>query len=1125
MHQCICKLAYIIATYYITFNNVSCTGIYIITMASGQKKIYIAKDGEILYGKQREEHLRDVSDEDEFEDNSEMYIKGGYILHGKEARKEKLADDVKDALKISGMNKWLDKLEKEAKEKNEKAKQHEESNDEDEITVAKVAENLFKVHKKLPKIQNPETLEVAKDVCQKQCDVEHSNSSADVVQNAASEIRKKLPSKVKSVADKGLKVTKNAWETGQGVVKTAKEAGKAIQDVLDGEIPEVDFSSNAEFTGDFKGHATPLQETSNSVRIGEAQLQLKGHLHGNTQFSGKVNGKKVTVDGEFDADLSANAELVGLDIQTGNDTKQGTTQKSAVETTINKDKMCKVKDTKESPTKKLVKVKTTFRGQANASAKGASIKTNTHRHDEPHTTEDTSDLEIITTAHVQATGVNVDINTTNKPQSSNKSSKKKNDSKLRMQGKASASATGVDVKVGNKLTAGEKSDAITLEARAHAEAKGCEVQIGNKIEKPKYKGASASATVQASGAAVRLGNISKSECDKSVSATAEARVAGAELNMGNISLDKGSSSGVAAVKEVKAGFTAFNVQAGMGGKTGVKFSTDVQFGNISLNLGPPALNFSPFAFNLGFGGGIKDNTGTAGKESKGGNAKGGGSGNGGHENTTTGNDNQSYATRHGGAVTGNNVSNAHTTAAGVNCSNANGYSSGGMFPTGNNSDYRMGGSGSHFTGNSNCSTSNSDAQYTQNAGNTLYSEANSHRKVRQNTTTGGGTGGNNEGFGSGPRGVYGLENSGDGSYIGGGLQNANHFDENGSVTHLGDNPHLTSQSACSSSSYDHTDMTGSTSDHTYSASGLHNYNYAGTDHTTNHYNDYGDTTSADLTGASYCYGHAGNKTMDSYPTSDSASTRMVGHHKTRKVNISHPTPSTDDQNTEQTTFYSCKPHRLPRKLNEGNKSQTGVTHSRSSQSHQTSNLHDGKYSGTGNSLLGGATHPSTQNDTQNKKKNTDMLKDDDLSQKLSLALSRSKTSSKKVDKSKTPTNRQELKQALTKKLIKVRKELEAEDGSKPSTASASSTDGDDTAEGKKRTPTSSKPTSTKEKSDATDQEDTDDVEEVPIPEEKRKPFGASNNIFTMDSIRTSTYKVQTSNKTLQKIGSNVMGFK
>ena len=63
------------------------------------------------------------------------------------------------------------------------------------------------------------------------------------------------------------------------------------------------------------------------------------------------------------------------------------------------------------------------------------------------------------------------------------------------------------------------------------------------------------------------------------------------------------------------------------------------------------------------------------------------------------------------------------------------------------------------------------------------------------------------------------------------------------------------------------------------------------------------------------------------------------------------------------------------------------------------------------------------------------------------------------------------------------------------------------------------------KSGTTGQQDADDVEEVPIPDEKKKPFGTHKNIFTMDSIRTSTYKVQTSNKPLQKIGSNVMGFR
>ena len=76
----------------------------------------------------------------------------------------------------------------------------------------------------------------------------------------------------------------------------------------------------------------------------------------------------------------------------------------------------------------------------------------------------------------------------------------------------------------------------------------------------------------------------KSESEKGAGATAEARVAGAELNVGNVNLDKGSSLGVAAVKEVKTGLTAFNVQAGVGRKSGIKASTDAQFGSITCQL-------------------------------------------------------------------------------------------------------------------------------------------------------------------------------------------------------------------------------------------------------------------------------------------------------------------------------------------------------------------------------------------------------------------------------------------------------------------------------------------------------------------------------------------------------------
>ena len=80
----------------------------------------------------------------------------------------------------------------------------------------------------------------------------------------------------------------------------------------------------------------------------------------------------------------------------------------------------------------------------------------------------------------------------------------------------------------------------------------------------------------------------------------------------------------------------------MGGKTDRHFSTDMQFGNIALNPGPPCLNMSPFAFNLGFGNDIKGSTGTAAKGDKCniGNRNGNSSGN--HEDTTCGNYNHGY---------------------------------------------------------------------------------------------------------------------------------------------------------------------------------------------------------------------------------------------------------------------------------------------------------------------------------------------------------------------------------------------------------------------------------------------------------------------------------------------------
>ena len=97
---------------------------------STQRKAYIAKDGEILYGDEKDEYLLNGSDDSaDFHKHTGMYIKGGHILCGRAAKKEKLTDDVREAIERSGMSKWLDKLESEAKQKQMKQRlEHKETN-------------------------------------------------------------------------------------------------------------------------------------------------------------------------------------------------------------------------------------------------------------------------------------------------------------------------------------------------------------------------------------------------------------------------------------------------------------------------------------------------------------------------------------------------------------------------------------------------------------------------------------------------------------------------------------------------------------------------------------------------------------------------------------------------------------------------------------------------------------------------------------------------------------------------------------------------------------------------------------------------------------------------------------
>ena len=681
------------------------------------------------------------------------------------------------------------------------------------------------------------------------------------------------------------------------------------------------------------------------------------------------------------------------------------------------------------------------------------------------------------------------------------------------------------MKIGNKITVGEQSDSKTLQAYVHTEAKGCELQIGNRYEKPKFKGGSASAKVQATGAAARLGNIYKSDSEMGVGATAEARVAGAELNMGNVNLDKGSSSGVAVVKEVKPGLTAFNVQAGMGGKAGIKASTDMQFGNVSCNLGPLNLKISPFAaFNLGFGGGIKGSAGSATKGSNGSDGRGDGSTTDSHKDSTSG--------RHTSNGSGGAGNASNGTAADVNyytIANASGYvSSGSTANSGYNiaRSYDVRGSGAQTGMGGSCSVNNSS-----NIGNTQYSQNSSTLSSKASK------GGDVKGgcFKS-----TAIDEPGNSAELSGGSYTSNNphttSDENGSLIYQQGSSHSAPQSAYSSISHDPTTM-----NHSNSRSGRAQHGKKVTSRYTDNYGNTGKGAShLGVYGANGSTGHGNNFKNDYFIGANanrvegpikSKSNKSANTAADQGTNRKSSLVNTDDQNTQGDVENAAlhNPHRLPRRLNEDSKLQTNVdtpSCKHFSKGYQTSRPQHGKHSGeAGNGLFAHDTHSTTHGDNPSAKK---IDADDKLSKKISLMLSRNEGSSKKVEKSKTSASREESKQKLTQRLIKLREKYETESDSE-SAVNPSSTDEDKTTiESKEAITTLSQSKTSSEvkiKSDCTNQKDTDDVEEVPIPDEKKKPFGANSNIFTMDCIRKSSYKVQTSSKPLQKIGSNVIGFK
>ena len=405
-------------------------------------------------------------------------------------------------------------------------------------------------------------------------DVSKTSTVLKSAERTATKIRKALPSKVKnSPIGKGLEMIKNVAQVGKDAIDMVSSVTKLAKETLTEINSEVNGSVQSGFQASAHASATPLQATSSGVKVGHVQAKVEGSFNASTE----LGSTKVKID----AKLSASAECTGIDVTLGDDKDNNENKDSHKHLSTDKAKM------KE--------YRASFKGRAAVSAKGVSIKVNT-----------TNKKKL--PASDKEPAVNVDV-------------------------AADASAKGVDVQVGNKISTGSSTDNMTLDAHAHAEATGCEVLLGNRIKNPKFKGASATAKAKATGAAVKAGNYCKSEGKKSLSASAEANITGKELNVVNISVDKGGGIGVKAVAELKASVTAGNVHVGVGGQTGIHFSTGVQVGNIGINLGPPSLNIAPFSiFNFGFGGG-SSNTSTKGES----NGNGGDGDTGGNDENFGGN--------------------------------------------------------------------------------------------------------------------------------------------------------------------------------------------------------------------------------------------------------------------------------------------------------------------------------------------------------------------------------------------------------------------------------------------------------------------------------------------------------
>ena len=174
-----------------------------------------------------------------------------------------------------------------------------------------------------------------------------------------------------------------------------------------------------------------------------------------------------------------------------------------------------------------------------------------------------------------------------------------------VQATAEATAQGLSSNVGAATITGVREKA---KMNMKATASGVEVQAGVADVTGIKTGVTAEATVEATGVDVKIGTAQVTGAEISATASATARV-GTEVSIGNLRASGFDGVGARASIKAKAGVELFNINVGISGNVGANVSTTPKFGCITIAPGLPKIGIGTGHFNIGIGGGIEGESG------------------------------------------------------------------------------------------------------------------------------------------------------------------------------------------------------------------------------------------------------------------------------------------------------------------------------------------------------------------------------------------------------------------------------------------------------------------------------------------------------------------------------------